>query len=166
MPIFEYNGKKYNVKDEHIDSFMKDFPEASTIMEREGKKYRVRSADYRTFLSEQQQTEKPTAVPSATQAPSYDMDFLNSYYTRTTGQNPADESSLMAWNSDVSGEPQIRRDIFKAIAGRDANNRYEIAFALNEAKRTMGQRNDYMSASDESVSDEALAEYNRKQNSE
>ena len=159
MPIFEYNGKKYNVKDEHIDSFMKDFPEASTIMEREGKKYRVRSADYRTFLSEQQQTEKPTAVPSATQAPSYDMDFLNSYYTRTTGQNPADESSLMAWNSDVSGEPQIRRDIFKAIAGRDANNRYEIAFALNEAKRTMGQRNDYMSASDESVSDETLAEY-------
>lgn len=159
MPIFEYNGKKYNVKDEHIDSFMKDFPDASTIMEREGKKYRVRSADYRTFMSEQQQTEKPTAVPSATQAPSYDMDFLNSYYTRTTGQNPADESSLMAWNSDVSGEPQIRRDIFKAIAGRDANNRYEIAFALNEAKRTMGQRNDYMSASDESVSDETLAEY-------
>ena len=159
MPIFEYNGKKYNVKDEHIDSFMKDFPEASTIMEREGKKYRVRSADYRTFLSEQQQTEKPTAIPSATQTPSYDMDFLNSYYTRTTGQNPADESSLMAWNSDVSGEPQIRRDIFKAIAGRDANNRYEIAFALNEAKRTMGQRNDYMSASDESVSDETLAEY-------
>ena len=26
---------------EHIDSFMKDFPDASTIMEREGKKYRV-----------------------------------------------------------------------------------------------------------------------------
>ena len=39
MPIFEYNGKKYNVRDEHIDSFMKDFPDASTIMEREGKKY-------------------------------------------------------------------------------------------------------------------------------
>ena len=58
MPIFEYNGKKYNVKDEHIDSFMKDFPDASTIMEREGKKYRVRSADYETFLSEQTQTTK------------------------------------------------------------------------------------------------------------
>lgn len=57
MPIFEYNGKKYNVRDEHIDSFMKDFPDASTIMEREGKKYRVKSADYRTFMSEQQQPE-------------------------------------------------------------------------------------------------------------
>ena len=55
MPIFEYNGKKYNVRDEHIDSFMKDFPDASTIMEREGKKYRVKPADYRTFMSEQQQ---------------------------------------------------------------------------------------------------------------
>ncbi len=22
MPIFEYNGKKYNVREEHIDSFM------------------------------------------------------------------------------------------------------------------------------------------------
>lgn len=69
MPIFEYNGKKYNVKDEHIDSFMKDFPEASTIVEREGKKYRVRSADYRTFMSEQQssehqQPEQPAAAPT------------------------------------------------------------------------------------------------------
>lgn len=60
MPIFEYNGKKYNVRDEHIDSFMKDFPDASTIMEREGKKYRVKSADYKTFMSEQQQPEQTT----------------------------------------------------------------------------------------------------------
>lgn len=70
MPIFEYNGKKYNVKDEHIDSFMNDFPDASTIMEREGKKYRVRSADYRTFMSEQQgnepqQPEQPAVAPTA-----------------------------------------------------------------------------------------------------
>lgn len=69
MPIFEYNGKKYNVKDEHIDSFMNDFPDASTIMVREGKKYRVRSADYRTFMSEQQgnepqQPEQPAAAPT------------------------------------------------------------------------------------------------------
>lgn len=59
MPIFEYNGKKYNVRDEHIDSFVTDFPDASTIMEREGKKYRVKSADYKTFMSEQQQFEQP-----------------------------------------------------------------------------------------------------------
>lgn len=68
MPIFEYNGKKYNVRDEHIDSFMKDFPDASTIMEREGKKYRVKSADYRTFMSEQQQPEQ-SALDSTPETP-------------------------------------------------------------------------------------------------
>lgn len=68
MPIFEYNGKKYNVRDEHIDSFMKDFPDASTIMEREGKKYRVKSADYKTFMSEQQQPEQ-TAPDSTSETP-------------------------------------------------------------------------------------------------
>lgn len=68
MPIFEYNGKKYHVREEHIDSFMKDFPDASTIMEREGKKYRVKSADYKTFMSEQQQPEQ-TAPDSTPETP-------------------------------------------------------------------------------------------------
>ena len=65
MPIFEYNGKKYNVKDEHIENFMKDFPDASTIMERDGKMYRVRSADYTTFMSQPQQEAKQPEQPAA-----------------------------------------------------------------------------------------------------
>lgn len=52
MPIFEYQGKKYNVRNEHIDNFAKDYPDATSIQERDGKKYRVRSADYKTFMSE------------------------------------------------------------------------------------------------------------------
>ena len=84
MPIFEYNGKKYNVRDEHIDSFMKDFPDASTIMEREGKKYRVKSADYKTFMSEQQQPEQPApdstpetpVTPSAEEKPLTEQDKI------------------------------------------------------------------------------------------
>lgn len=84
MPIFEYNGKKYNVRDEHIDSFMKDFPDASTIMEREGKKYRVKSADYKTFMSEQQQPERPApdstpetpVTPSAEEKPLTEQDKI------------------------------------------------------------------------------------------
>jgi len=84
MPIFEYNGKKYNVRDEHIDSFMKDFPDASTIMEHEGKKYRVKSADYRTFMSEQQQPEQPAldstpetpVTPSAEEMPLTEQDKI------------------------------------------------------------------------------------------
>lgn len=84
MPIFEYNGKKYNVRDEHIDSFMKDFPDASTIMEREGKKYRAKSADYKTFMSEQQQPEQPApdstpetpVTPSAEEKPLTEQDKI------------------------------------------------------------------------------------------
>lgn len=84
MPIFEYNGKKYNVRDEHIDSFMKDFPDASTIMEREGKKYRVKSADCKTFMSEQQQPEQPApdstpetpVTPSAEEKPLTEQDKI------------------------------------------------------------------------------------------
>ena len=52
MPIFENNGRKYNVKDEHINNFLAEFPNSSTIMERNGKKYRVKSADYKAFLEE------------------------------------------------------------------------------------------------------------------
>lgn len=55
MPIFEYEGKKYNVRDEHMDQFMNDFPDATSVMERDGKKYRVKSSDYKTFLSEKPQ---------------------------------------------------------------------------------------------------------------
>lgn len=55
MPIFEYEGKKYNVRDEHMDQFINEFPDATSIMERDGKKYRVKSSDYKTFLSEKPQ---------------------------------------------------------------------------------------------------------------
>ncbi len=59
MPIFEHKGKKYNVSDEYIDSFTKEYPDASTVMERDGKKYRVKSADYGAFMSEGKEQEKP-----------------------------------------------------------------------------------------------------------
>ena len=71
MPIFEYNGKKFNVKDEYIDSFIEDYPDASTVMEREGKKYRVKSTDYNTFLQEypqQEVEEKEDSLSQQTEA--------------------------------------------------------------------------------------------------
>ena len=55
MPIFEYEGKKYNVRDEHMDQFINEFPDATSAMERDGKKYRLKSTDYKTFLSEKPQ---------------------------------------------------------------------------------------------------------------
>ena len=68
MPIFEYKGKKYNVKDEHIDNFAKEYPEATSIQERDNKKYRVKSSDYKTFMSESgqpQTSEQPTESAAA-----------------------------------------------------------------------------------------------------
>lgn len=101
MPIFEYNGKKYNVRDEHIDSFMKDFPDASTIMEREGKKYRVKSADYRTFMSEQQQPEQsaPDSTPETPVAP-------------TTEEKPLTEQDKIRFSANI-GQMQRRTEQMK-----------------------------------------------------
>lgn len=52
MPIFEYNGTKYNVQDQHVSDFANEYPEATTIAEQDGKKYRIKSADYQSFQSE------------------------------------------------------------------------------------------------------------------
>ena len=98
MPIFEYNGKKYNVRDEHIDSFMKDFPDASTVMEREGKKYRVKSADYRTFMSEQQQPEQP-ALDSTPETP----------VTPTAEEKPLTEQDKIRFSANI-GQMQRRTE--------------------------------------------------------
>ncbi len=71
MPIFEYDGKKYNVREEHIDSFMKQYPDATSVMERDGKKYRVKSVDYKAFMSEQagDDGERPTATTQGSDNP-------------------------------------------------------------------------------------------------
>lgn len=67
MPVFEYDGKKYNVREEHIDNFMKDFPNAISVMERDGKKYRVKSSDYKTFMSDRANNDehRPTDVATS-----------------------------------------------------------------------------------------------------
>ena len=100
MPIFEYNGKKYNVKDEHIDSFMKDFPDATTIMEREGKKYRVKSADYRTFLSEHGNQQV-----NVTQQPSAQLAVPNVEEQATPPTEPQDRTGFSA-----TGVEEMDRD--------------------------------------------------------
>lgn len=52
MPIFTDKDKKYNVSDEHIDSFAKEYPDATTVAQGVGSKFRVRSADYKRFTEE------------------------------------------------------------------------------------------------------------------
>ena len=98
MPIFEYNGKKYNVKDEHIENFMKDFPDASTIMERDGKKYRVRSADYTTFLSQPQQEAKQ---PEQTVAPAPVSTTAEAPEVEEAAQPALTEQDKMRFNAGI-----------------------------------------------------------------
>ena len=67
MPIFELpDGTKKRVKDEHIDSFTKEFPDAFTLGEMNGKKMKVRAKYYRDFLSEQNQAPQPLSVSEET----------------------------------------------------------------------------------------------------
>ena len=102
MPIFEYNGKKYNVKDEHIDNFMQDFPDASTIMEREGKKYRVKSADYKTFMSEQPgQTEQPEQKQTGQPAAPTAVETPEDPVTPPTDETPLTEADKMRFNAGI-----------------------------------------------------------------
>lgn len=49
MPIFEWEGTRYNVKEEDVEKFASKYPESTTIEEREGKKYRIKSKDYQAF---------------------------------------------------------------------------------------------------------------------
>ena len=49
MPIFDLNGKKYDVEDKYLDAFSKQNPDAYAIEEREGKRYKVRAKDYGNF---------------------------------------------------------------------------------------------------------------------
>ena len=105
MPIFEYNGKKFNVKDEYIDSFIKDYPDASTVMEREGKKYRVKSTDYDNFLSEYPQQEVEETV-----------DYTQTEEDPITEQAPLTDQDKMRFNVGIE---QMKQRIGKTVGEFD-----------------------------------------------
>ena len=90
MPIFETNGIKYNVQDEHIEKFAGKFPGATTIMERDGKKYRVKVEDYNTF---QRDTLQPKQERATTATPQQDDSFEGKL--KTSGINPNSEAGLI-----------------------------------------------------------------------
>ncbi len=47
--IFEYEGTKYNVRDEYLEDFIDKHPDATTILNRDEQKYRVKASDFKTF---------------------------------------------------------------------------------------------------------------------
>ena len=50
MPIFEFDGKRYDVEDRYMNDFSKAFPDATSVFERENKRYRVKASDYGSFM--------------------------------------------------------------------------------------------------------------------
>ena len=136
MPVFEYNGKKYNVKDEYIDSFMSDYPNASTIMEREGKKYRVRSADYKTFLAESSQPEVEQMSPIQV-ANSPLMSAQQPYYAPSgdyTQPTEAQRNYEQRGNFEPMGQGTVElgeRDV-PVLVGKDGQYRVPSPVKLDE----------------------------------
>ncbi|MBO7314460.1 MAG: hypothetical protein J6U49_02220, partial [Alistipes sp.] len=55
MPVFEINGKKYDVQDQYIGQFKKKHPDALTTMEHQGKKWLVKASDYDAFVAKHPQ---------------------------------------------------------------------------------------------------------------
>lgn len=98
MPIFEYEGKKYNVRDEHMDQFMNDFPDATSVMERDGKKYRVKSSDYKTFLSEKPQEAVKSDVDASVPQQKKKAAFAEQSAQMLKGGN--EQAQQVARNSD------------------------------------------------------------------
>lgn len=98
MPIFEYEGKKYNVRDEHMDQFMNDFPDATSVMERDGKKYRVKSSDYKTFLSEKPQESVKSDVDAS--APQQKKKAVFAAQTAQMLEGGKEQARQVARNSD------------------------------------------------------------------
>lgn len=98
MPIFEYEGKKYNVRDEHMDQFINEFPDATSVMERDGKKYRVKSSDYKTFLSEKPQESVKSDVDAS--APQQKKKAAFAAQTAQMLEGGKEQARQVARNSD------------------------------------------------------------------
>ena len=139
MPIFEYEGKKYNVKEEHIENFINDFPNATTILERDGKKYRVKSSDYSSFLSEH--ITKPTKE-----------DIPTSNFTgkeQTVATNPVDEvkSDTLRTDDEYFGNqafsPKAMRNRMKKIE----NVAKETKSSLDNKSKELSEELDNLSLS-------------------
>ncbi len=52
MPVFEFENKKYNVQDQYIGDFAKEYPESTSVIDVQGQKYRVKASDYKSFIKE------------------------------------------------------------------------------------------------------------------
>ena len=52
MPIFEYNGRRFDVNDEDVENFIAEAPDAVSNQEFGGKKYKVKASDYKQWMTD------------------------------------------------------------------------------------------------------------------
>ena len=102
MPIFDNNGKKQNVQDAHVEKYMELYPDATTVMERDGKKYRVKAKDYNTFLGDTLEAPKMESAPQP--APQVEAEPQQKAYAQAA-QPVADELGIAEGKGKVEAEP-------------------------------------------------------------
>ena len=135
MPIFEYEGKKYNVADEHIESFIQDFPDASTIIERDGKKYRVKSSDYNAFITDYSlDAEKPikqstdiTPIQPSNPVEKVKQDSLN--------VDAGEDTDIKVQSSQRTMKPETTKDLIARIQRNGKKDKQEELFETLSRKQ-------------------------------
>lgn len=108
MPIFEVNGKRYDVAEEYIEDFAKEFPNAYTTQEYNGNKLNVKVGDYQSFLNAL--NESPIEEPADSTSLLKDSPYAAQFAEET----PEEKAKREARRAE-------RRDIFKSYMGAPSN---------------------------------------------
>lgn len=114
MPIFEFDGKKYDVEDRYMNDFSKAFPDATSVFERENKRYRVKASDYGSFMK-------------------YYQDPINDCVSREEGTEGSDSYLKDLGESFMQGVGSLGKIALSPVKkAADYINESDIGKAINE----------------------------------
>lgn len=114
MPIFEFDGKKYDVEDRYMNDFSKAFPDATSVFERENKRYRVKASDYGSFMK-------------------YYQDPINDSVSREEGTEGSDSYLKDLGESFMQGVGSLGKIVLSPVKkAADYINESDIGKAINE----------------------------------
>lgn len=114
MPIFEFDGKKYDVEDRYMNDFSKAFPDATSVFERDNKRYRVKASDYGSFMK-------------------YYQDPINDSVSREEGTEGSDSYLKDLGESFMQGVGSLGKIVLSPVKkAADYINESDIGKAINE----------------------------------
>ncbi|MBQ1981511.1 MAG: hypothetical protein II226_09520, partial [Alistipes sp.] len=181
MPIFEYQGKTYDVADQYIDSFAEEFPDAKTMIDQDGNNYSVKSKYYKDFLNEfsvpRPEIQKAMATTySIAPEPSEGAEEVNPIdLAKGSGRAKISVSKPQqneAPSTPIQAEPirKFGEGVKQGYTGIIAGSKYGIGEA---AEKIVGTRNDdyealkkiaQLEAEGKDVAEEAQKEYAHVEN--